>query len=288
MKSHVSKYDHTEEEKMKKRTLLGLMTAVLVCCTMMLAGCGSQTASDGSWKYVKDNGELIVGLDDTFAPMGFKDNNGKIVGFDVDMAKAVCKELGIKATFKPINWDSKEMSLKSKDIDCIWNGLSATKERQEKMSLSKKYLNNKIIIMSLKKSVNVKTNSDLENVKIGTQKDSSALEAIKKDSLYDKFKDNITEYDSYDDALLDMKAGRLDVIAVDQVLGNYKNQKMNGKLYTSDYNFGSDYYAIGFRKDDKELTNKVNDALQTLIDDGTAAKISKKWFGKDIVILEDY
>jgi ABC-type amino acid transport/signal transduction systems, periplasmic component/domain len=272
---------------MKRKALLTVLTLAVVCfCAAGLSGCGS--SSDGSWSYVKDNGELIIGLDDTFAPMGFRDNDGKLVGFDIDMARAVCKELGVKAKFQPIDWDAKEMELKSKNIDCIWNGMSATKERQEKMSLSKKYLNNKIVIMTTDKNVSIKSASDLKKYKIGTQKDSSALEMMKADSKYDSFKDNITEYDTYDEAILALKAGRVDCISIDQVLGNYKNTKMDNALITCDYNFGNDFYAIGFRKSDVELTNKVNDALQTLIDNGTAAKISKKWFGKDIVILEDY
>ncbi|MGI6203743.1 MAG: amino acid ABC transporter substrate-binding protein [Anaerovoracaceae bacterium] len=271
-----------------KKYIKGLLAlAVTLCCVLTLSACG-QSSDDSSWSDIKDNGELVIGLDDTFAPMGFRDDDGNLVGFDIDMAKAVCKELGIKATFKPIDWDSKELELKSKDIDCIWNGLSATEERQKSMSLSKKYLNNKIIIMTTDKNLKVGSSTDLEDLKIGTQKDSSALEMIQKDKNYDNFKDNVTEYDTYDEAILDMKAGRVDCIAIDEVLGNYKNTKMDENLYTCDYDFGNDYYAIGFRKSDKELTNKVNDALQTLIDNGTAAKISKKWFGKDIVILEDY
>ena len=124
-------------------------------------------------------------------------------------------------------------------------------------------------------------------MKVGTQADSAALDALKADKNYDKFKDNVKEYDTYDEAILDMKAGRIDVVAIDEVFAIYNNAN-NDKLYESDLNFGADYYAIGFRKDDKELTNKVDEALQAVIDNGEAAKISKKWFGKDLVVLEGY
>jgi len=269
---------------MKKRLVL-LLVAITVLASATLVGCGSK---DSDWSYIQDKGELIVGLDDTFAPMGFRDKNNKLVGFDVDMAKAVGKELNIKIKFQPIDWDSKESELKSKNIDCIWNGMSATKERQEKMSLSNKYLNNKIIIMSLNKNINAKSEADLKDIKIGTQADSAALETMQANKNYDSFKDNISEYKSYDDAILDMKAGRIDCIAIDQVLGEYKNKKTDEELYVSDFDFGNDFYAIGFRKEDTELTNKVNDALKAVIDSGQAEKISKKWFGKNIVIFEDY
>jgi polar amino acid transport system substrate-binding protein len=270
---------------MKKRIAAVATAALLLVTSLVLAGCGGEKTD---WEYVKDNGELVIGLDDTFAPMGFRDKNDKLVGFDIDLARAVCKEMGVKATFKSIDWDAKESELNSKKIDCIWNGMSATEERQKNMSLSNKYLNNKIIIMSLKKDVNVKSVNDLKDRKIGTQAGSAALEAMEGSKDYSSFKDNVKTYKSYDNAILDMKAGRLDCIVIDEVLGEYKNNNMKETLYVSDYNFGDDFYAVGFRKDDKELTKKANEALKATIDDGTAAKISKKWFGKDIVVFEGY
>ena len=280
----------SREEMFMKKKLVFLIAAMLILTMGFITGCGNdeETADDGSWKYIEDNGELIVGLDDTFAPMGFRDKNDKLVGFDIDLANAVGEELGIKVSFKPIDWDAKEMELESKTIDCIWNGMSATEERQESMSLSKKYLNNKIVIMTMKEDINVASVDDLKDLKIGTQADSAALETMQANESFDSFKDNITEYKSYDTAMLDMKAGRIDCVVIDQVLGNYKSAKGKDKLFTSDFDFGDDYYAIGFRKGEATLTNKVNDALQTLIDNGKAAEISEKWFGKDIVILEDY
>ena len=275
---------------MKKKLLIILAVAVMFTSVFVLSGCGNNdnSANDESLKYVEDNGELIVGLDDTFAPMGFRDNAGKLVGFDIDLANAVCKNLGIKAKFQPIDWDAKDAELKSKKIDCIWNGMSATPERQESMSLSKKYLNNRIVIMTADKSVNIKSADELKDIQIGTQAESAALETMQAADNFKDFEKNIKEYKSYDEAILDLKAGRTQCIVIDEVLGEYKNSKMGEKLFVSDYSFGDDFYAIGFRKGETELTNKVNDALQALIDDGTAEKISKKWFGKNIVVLEDY
>ena len=125
-----------------------------------------------------------------------------------------------------------------------------------------------------------------EYYNIGTQADSAALETMKADAAYDSFAANITEYDTYDQALMDMQAGRIDCIVVDQVLGEYKNSKLKEKMIVCEYDFGDDYYAIGFRAGETELTNKVNDAIKALIDDGSAAEISNNWFGKDIVVFE--
>lgn len=274
---------------MKKKLLVLLTVLVLMMGAIAMTGCGSSeetSADDASWTYVEDKGELIIGLDDTFAPMGYRDEDNNLVGFDIDLANAVGEELGVKVKFQPINWDSKEMELTSKNIDCIWNGMSATPERMESMSLSYKYLNNKIIVMTLSDDVKVATAEDMANYKIGTQADSAALETMQANEAFDTFSKNITEYKTYDQALMDMQAGRIDCIVVDQVLGEYKNSKLKEKMTVCDYNFGDDFYAIGFRVGETELTNKVNDAIKALIDNGTAAKISNDWFGKDIVVFE--
>ena len=119
---------------------------------------------------------------------------------------AVGEELGMKVEFKPIDWDAKEIELKSGTIDCVWNGMSVTPERKESMALTDKYLNNKIVLMTLKtSSIDVTDASQLANLKIGTQADSAALEMLKSNEAYDSFKDNIMEYDTYDTAIMDLK-----------------------------------------------------------------------------------
>lgn len=232
---------------------------------------------------IQKNGKLVIGLDDTFAPMGFRDEAGELVGFDIDLARAVCEQLGVEAEFQPIDWDAKELALAAGTVDCLWNGMSATAKRAEVMSLSQTYLNNKIIIMT-KEGVTVASKEDLANYNIGIQVESAALEAVQADPIYESVKDKITEYPTYDEVILDVQAGRLDCMIIDQVYGEYKNAKMGGVFGISDVDFGDDLYAIGFRKGDTELTQAVNDAINALIEDGTAGAISESWFGKDIVV----
>ena len=240
------------------------------------------------WDYIANNGKIVIGLDDTFAPMGFRDEANNLIGFDIDLANAVGEILGVTVEFKPIDWNAKEMELSSKNIDCIWNGMSATPARQESMSLTNKYLNNRIVIMTLNGEVKVATAADLANYKVGTQADSAALEVMLANEAIDSFKDNISEYPTYDEAILDMEAGRIDCIVVDEVLGEYKNSKRETKLTLCEYNFGDDFYAIGCRKEDTGVSAKINEAIATLIENGKAAEISNKWFGKNIVINEGY
>jgi predicted ATP-dependent Lon-type protease len=130
--------------------------------------------------------------------------------------------------------------------------------------------------------------ADLANYKVGTQTDSAALEVMLANEAIDSFKDNISEYPTYDEAILDMEAGRIDCIVVDEVLGEYKNSKRDQKLTLCEYNFGDDFYAIGCRKEDTGVSAKINEAIATLIENGKAAEISNKWFGKNIVINEGY
>ena len=277
---------------MNKKTILSMMVMILVGI-VALTGCGGGDAQDvdsdlTGWAYIEDKGELVIGLDDTFAPMGFRDEAGELVGFDIDLAGAVAEELGVAVKFQPIDWDAKEMELSSKRIDCIWNGMSATPERQKNMALTDKYLNNKIVVLGKDATVKVAKAEDLAKYNIGTQADSAALEVIKANDAYETFADKVFEYKTYDEVIMDMQAGRIDCMVVDQVLGEYKNSKLKDKMVACDYDFGDDFYAIGCRVEDKDVAAKITEALQAVIDSGKAEEISNKWFGKNIVILEGY
>ena len=278
-----------QNQKKNKFVLCVLLLALLASLALM-TGCGNNDAQDGD---VDADGQdaaketLVVGLDDAFAPMGFRDEQGNLVGFDIDLATAVADELGMQVEFKPIDWNAKEMELKAGTIDCVWNGMSITPERQENMALTNKYLNNKIVLMALADSdIDVTSAKELADLKIGTQVDSSALQMLMANEAYESFKDNISEYETYDTAIMDLKAGRVDVIAVDQVLGEYTNNNLGGEMKECTYSLGDDYYVIGFEKSNTALRDKVNDAIKAVIDSGKAAEISSKWFGKDIVVFE--
>ncbi len=267
---------------MKK--IIAAILAILML-TGLLAACGQQ---GGGWAEIEKRGELIVGLDDTFAPMGFRDDDDNLVGFDIDLANAVGRELGVQIKFQPINWKANISELNAKRVDVLWNGMSATPARQEALSLTNKYLNNEIVIMSYKDGFNIKSAGELKDAKIGTQSSSAALEVLEGSDNYDEFKDNISLYDTYLEASLDMETGRIDCIVVDRVYGDYMNTKLENKMSTSDFDFGDDLYAIGCRKEDTDLVKKLNDALKRLIDSGEAAQISIKWFGENKVIFEGY
>lgn len=266
---------------MKRRFLCVVMVLLMAMGVVSLTGCGDDSESGDS-----DN-TIVVGLDDAFAPMGFRDEDGELVGFDIDFAEAVGEEMGMEVEFKPIDWDAKEIELEAGTIDCVWNGMSVTPDRIENMALSNQYLSNNIILMTMADSdIDVTDPSQLADLNIGTQVDSSALLMLQENEAYDSFSGNISEYDKYDTAFMDLRAGRIDVVAVDQVLGEYTNNNLDGEFKACTYELGGDSYAIGFASDNTQLRDQVNDAIKALIDSGEAAEISEEWFGRNIVIFE--
>jgi len=267
---------------MKNKCKLLIVVMLIMLTTVILTACGSKSTTDSSLKDIKDKKELIVGLDDNFPPMGFRDKSGQIVGFDIDMAKEVGKRLGVKVTFKPVEWDGIILSLNNKDIDVIWNGLTITDKRKEQISFSKVYLQNKQIIIVNSKS-NISKKSALNGKIVGLQLGSSSETALAKDSSLTKSLKLVKKYSNNTEALLDLNAGRIDAVIVDEVVGRYYVSKKPGDYKVLDENLGVEDYGVGIRKNDIALTNEINKQLEEIKSDGTANTISKKWFGKDII-----
>ena len=225
---------------------------------------------------------IVIGLDDNFPPMGFRDEKNELVGFDIDLAKEVGKRLGVEVTFKPIDWSAKESELNSSRIDVLWNGLTITEERKANILFTKPYLENHQIVVVADKS-GITNKAQLAGKVVGVQDGSSAVEAVQKDeptakSIKElkKFGDNVT-------ALMDLSAGRLDAVVVDEVVGRYYTGKKPGEYRVLEENFGTEDYGVGVRKNDTELAAKLDKALDDMKADGAAEAISTKWFGKDIV-----
>lgn len=257
-----------------------LMVAML--STAILTACGSTSATDDSLKSIKEKKELIVGLDDNFPPMGFRDNSGEIVGFDIDMAKEVGSRMGVKVTFKPVEWDGIILSLNNKDIDAIWNGLTITGKRKEQIAFSKVYLQNKqIIIVNSKSSFSKKT--ELKDKTVGLQMGSSSESALASDMQLTSSLKEVKKYSNNTEALLDLKAERIDAVIVDEVVGRYYASKKPGDYKVLDENLGLEDYGVGIRKKDTSLTEEIDRILEEMKTDGTANTISQKWFGKNII-----
>ncbi|OQW87140.1 MAG: amino acid ABC transporter substrate-binding protein [Rhodoferax ferrireducens] len=266
---------------MKKRVLwvmAGLVAA------MVATGCGKKeepvAAAPAPAPVVAT--AIVIGLDDNFPPMGFRDEKNELVGFDIDLAKEAGKRLGMEVSFKPIDWSAKESELNGNRIDVLWNGLTITEERKANILFTKPYLENRQIVVVTDKSA-ITNKAQLAGKVVGVQDGSSAVDAVQKDEAtaksikeLKKFADNVT-------ALMDLSAGRLDALVVDEIVGRYYTGKKPGEYRVLEENFGTEDYGVGTRKGDTELAAKLDKALDDMKADGTAAKISTQWFGSDIV-----
>ena len=272
--------------KKKLLTLTTLLMILLVGCSgggnkqeNNAAGDGGNNAKQEAAGELDTSKTYVLGMDDTFAPMGFRDEKGELVGFDVELAQAAAEEMGIKIECQPIDWTVKETELDSGNIDFLWNGYSITPEREKKVLFSDPYMDNRQIIVTLKDSP-VNSKADLEGKRITVQGESSALEAVMKDEAFvNALAEPPVEYATNTECFKDIEAKRCDAIVVDEVLARYY-MKQNGeeKYKVLDENFGEEQFAVGMRKDDAALQEALNKALAKLKEDGTYDEIYKKYF----------
>ena len=260
------------------------MVAMLLTA-MVFTGCGGggntpQGNTDGAKK-------IVVGLDDEYPPMGFKNDKNEIIGFDVDLAKEAAKKLGREVEFKAIDWNSKEAELKSGRIDVLWNGLDITPERQENMLFSDPYMDNRQIIFIRKDDAankNISAEKDLAGKSVGTQAGSTAEAYItENEALKNSFGDFKT-YGDYISAFMDLENGRLDAVVCDEIVGRYYMAKHADKLDALNVTVGPmSEFGIAFAKENTALRDEVQKAFNEIVADGTAKKISEEWFGADLI-----
>lgn len=257
------------------------MKKLLIILTVLLStlsfGCKKNQTENTS---TSNQPQFVMGLDDSFPPMGFRNESNEIVGFDVDLAKEVTKKLNMELILQPIDWGTKELELNSGKITCIWNGLSVSPARQESMTLSKPYLANRMVIIT-KANSPINTKADLVSKHVGLQTGSTAVQALEKDPISQKVIKST--YDNNVLALQDLDIGRIDAVVMDEVVARYMLNKKAGEYKVAKEYFNEEYYAIAFKKGNTELKDKVEKALDELIADGTASQISIKWFGEDII-----
>ena len=180
----------------------------------------------------------------------------------------------------------KETELNGGNIDLIWNGYSINDERKEKVEFSKPYLNNTQIIVTLSNS-SINTKADLAGKKVGAQNQSTAVDAVEADgdiiSTFDG--GNLVTFEDNNQALMDLEAGRLDAIVVDEILARYYiKARGEDKYKILSETFGDEQYGVGIRKGDTKFVEAFDKALDEVIEDGQAAEISEKWFDEDIVV----
>lgn len=265
-----------------------LAAAAALSMIAVSAGCGKENSSesskeDNSLQEVLDSGKFVLGLDATFKPMGYTDENDEIVGFDIDVAEEVCERMGVDLVKQPINWDTKEEDLDAGRIDCIWNGMSVNPSRAEAMNLSDPYMKNAMVFVVPADS-DAKEMGDLADAAIGVQNGSTAQTILEGSEIGSSC--SIQAMATNIEALQQMEFGFVDAVFLDSVVAEYEINSSGKDYVILPDGLEEEEYAIGFRKNDQKLRDEVQKILSEMKADGTLGEISTEWFGSDITTVK--
>lgn len=282
--------------------MAGLMTATA------LAGCGGsgekkESATEAAtkaatadtaatadsagedWTYLESKGNLVIGIT-YFEPMNYMDENNELTGFETDFAKAVCEELKLEPKFQVIDWDSKEIELKTKSIDCIWNGLTITPERQENMDISVPYMENKQVMVCNKDKV-AQFAESVEGASVVAESGSAGEDVAKEDEFFKGA--DYQPVQSQSTALLEVKAGTADIAIIDFVMskGTLREDSDFADLaVVEEKTFSPEQYGIALRKNSTVTLEKLNAAIKAVNDSGKLKEIADKYNLADLLIVK--
>ena len=267
---------------MKKWGIVLLALLLVLSLAACSSGDAGEPEGDATWARIQAEGKTTVGLDDTFAPMGFREaGTNDLIGFDIDMVEEFSARLGIEFEWIPTEWRGVTGSLNSNKFDMVINGMSITDERQEAINFSIPYVKAGIGAVVLADNTEINSIDDLWDFNLATQTGSSASEALRgigyEDPVY---------YDQYPLAFQDLSIGRVDAVIVDATTGAHFMDMKPGEYRLIEGRVVDEYYAIGLRKADTELAEALNGVLRDMMEDGTLAAISEKWFGTDLIAYE--
>ena len=237
-------------------------------------------ASTGDWSYIADKGEMVIGIT-YFEPMNYFDESGKLTGFETDFATKVCEQLGVTPKFQEIEWDSKEIELNAKTIDCIWNGLTITDERKANME------NKQVLVTKAENADKFSTADGIKGATVVAEKESAGEEVAQGEDFFKEA--NYVAVDSQAKALLEVKSGTADAAVIDYVMSigtlrdgsDYADLKM-----VESQSFAPEQYGIAVRKDSPETITKINEAIQALADKGELDTIAEKYSLKDLILVK--
>ena len=236
-----------------------------------------ESAADDDWAYIQEKGKMVIGITE-YAPMNYYDDNGKLIGFDTEYAEAVCAELGVTPEFMVINWDTKEIELKAKMIDCIWNGFTITEERKEALTFSEPYVKNMQVVVIKAENADVYTDTaSLSSANLVAEVASTGEGAIAEDENLSKA--NYVSVAKQADALLEVKAGTADAAVIDYVMARAmvgEGTDYADLIMIEGLELSYEEYGIGFRLG-SNVAEKVNEATAAIIENGTLPEIAAKY-----------
>lgn len=264
---------------MMKKYLALLLTMVL--SASVLAGCGggsdAPADTDADAGNTEERTQLIVGFDAEYPPYGYRSDDGDYVGFDLDLAQEVCNRRGWELVKQPIDWDAKDMELNGGAIDCIWNGFTMT-GREASYTFSDPYVDNSIVFIT-RAADGLTTAADLAGKVVMTQADSSALAALTSEedneenlALTATFS-ALEQTADYNTAFMNLEAGAIDAIAVDIGVAQYQLTSRGDLFAMMEEPLSTEQYGIGFKLDNTELRDQVQETLYEMVEDGTFDEI---------------
>ena len=253
-------------------------TSTAASSTASSAAAGSAAAStvsnaDSDLAYIQSNGKMVIGYT-VYEPMNYTDADGNFTGFDTELATAVCEKLGVEPEFVEINWDTKETELAAKSIDCIWNGLTLTPDREENMACTKPYAKNAQVVV-VKDGTDYTSTADLVGKTVVAEAGSAGETTIEED-------ENLSQADYVakgvqTDCLMEVAAGTADAAVLDLTLASamigegtdYANLKIVDELNVEEY-------GVAFRKG-SDAAAAVDTAFDELKADGTMQALADKY-----------
>lgn len=277
------------------------ITAVLLAgMTLSMAACGTKDTKDAKTdvsandngtenadaKTDSDGGAFTVGFDQDFPPFGYVGDDGEFTGFDIEMATECAKRMGKEIKLQPIDWDAKDMELESGTIDCIWNGFTMN-GREDQYTWSDSYMDNTQVVIT-KKDSGIEKLADLSGKIVEVQKESSAQSALEDEDHADLLASfgQFLQVAEYNTAFMDLESGAVDAIAIDIGVANFQLEGREDDYVILEEVISSEQYAVGFLKGNETLRDEVQNTLMEMVEDGTFAEISEKYFGYDVCTLK--
>lgn len=266
-----------------KKKIMAL--ALAAAAALGLCGCNEQKEESG-WDYIKNKGEMIVGIT-YFEPMNYFDENGVLTGFETEFTTAVCEKLGVTPKFQEIDWNNKVFELDAKTIDVIWNGMTVNEELGQKIIFSTPYIRNKQVVVINKDNASKYTDiASMANASVTAEIGSAGETAVLSDATLSKSYNGCA---AQKDVLMEIKAGTTEIGVIDYVMAKAsvgEGTSYSNLMIVDSVELPAEEYAVGIRKNDTDVQEKINAAIEELANDGTLKALAEKYDLADVYAFQ--
>ncbi|MFS0635324.1 amino acid ABC transporter substrate-binding protein [Mesobacillus foraminis] len=274
-----------------------ILLVLLMSVSLLISGCGNNENNEAGTDKEQNNtgdpaqedgenllakvvqeGKLLIGTEGTYPPFTFHDNNGKLTGFDVEIAGEVAKRLNVKAEFLETQWDAMFAGLDAKRFDMVANQVGIRPDREEKYAFSKPYITSTAVLITHEENKDIVSFEDIKGKKAAQSMTSNYADIARNNEA------TIVGVDGFNQAIELLLSKRADVTINDNITYlDFKKSKPDAAVKIVAKSEDASRSGFMFRQGSEELVDKVNEALQSMIEDGTYEKISQKWFGENVL-----